>query len=69
MPIANKHNLLELKHGHKMGSNIEKQCSSLLKNADLTHLMFVVGNHFMRTYYTVFDRDNHQIGLALANNH
>ena len=28
--------------------------------------MFMVGNHFMRKYYTVFDMDRDMIGLADA---
>jgi len=29
--------------------------------------IFVIGDTFMRKYYTVFDRDQRRIGFALAN--
>jgi hypothetical protein len=28
--------------------------------------MFLVGDVFMRKYYTIFDRDNNKVGLAKA---
>jgi len=28
--------------------------------------MFLVGDVFMRKYYTIFDRDSNKVGLAMA---
>lgn len=41
-------------------------CASTIMKMDISHDMFLVGDVFMRKYYTVFDRDNDQVGLAPA---
>jgi len=33
---------------------------------DLDQNMFLVGDIFMRKYYSIFDRDNDRIGIAKA---
>jgi hypothetical protein len=33
---------------------------------DISHKMFLVGDVFMRKYYTIFDRDTNRVGLAQA---
>jgi hypothetical protein len=42
-------------------------CASTIMTMNISKNMFLVGDVFMRKYYTIFDRDNDRIGLALAN--
>jgi hypothetical protein len=44
----------------------KKQCSSTIMTMDITKQMFLVGDVFMRKFYTIFDRENHRVGLAEA---
>lgn len=45
-------------------SQFKAQCYGTLMQMDLKNGMFLVGDSFMRKFYTVFDRDNDRIGLA-----
>jgi len=44
-----------------------KACASKIMTMDIKEKMFLVGDIFMRKYYTIFDRDNDKVGLAEAN--
>ena len=48
------------------GSKSIKACSSTIMTMDISHKMFLVGDVFMRKFYTIFDRDNDKVGLATA---
>ena len=48
------------------GTKSIKACSSTIMTMDISHKMFLVGDVFMRKFYTVFDRANDRIGLAEA---
>lgn len=41
-------------------------CGSTIQAMDISKKMFLVGDVFMRKFYTVFDRDNDRVGLAEA---
>ena len=56
-----------LKQHHKKQKNQPMQaCASTIMTMDIAKEMFLVGDIFMRKFYTVFDRENDQIGLAEA---
>ena len=41
-------------------------CASTIMKMDIKKEMFLVGDVFMRKFYTIFDRDNNKVGLARA---
>lgn len=41
-----------------------KKCLGTMVEMDLDHDLFLVGDLFMRKYYSIFDRDHDRIGLA-----
>jgi hypothetical protein len=48
-------------------SQAKDSCSSVVSALDLGNPnTFIVGDIFMRKFYTVFDRDNDRVGIALA---
>ena len=48
------------------GSKAIKACASQIMTMDIKAEMFLVGDVFMRKFYTIFDRDENKVGLALA---
>jgi len=41
-------------------------CASTIMKMDISKEMFLVGDIFMRKFYTIFDRQNNRVGLAIA---
>ena len=52
----------DIKAGKK--SKVVKACASMIMPMDISKKMFLVGDVFMRKYYTIFDRDENRVGLA-----
>jgi len=55
--VDRKHHKRDTKHA----------CASTIMHMDIKKSQFLVGDVFMRKFYTIFDRDNDRVGLALAN--
>jgi hypothetical protein len=52
-------------HSHAHSSSGLK-CASTIMPMDIRKSMFLVGDVFMRKYYTIFYRQNDRVGLAQA---
>lgn len=50
----------------KFGKSGSMKCASTIMTMNIARQMFLVGDVFMRKYYTIFDRENDRIGLAEA---
>jgi len=58
---ADRHKKIHVTQG--TGDN---HCASTIMTMDIAKDMFLVGDIFMRKFYTIFDRDNNRVGLATA---
>lgn len=57
----------ERHHASKaVNDEVKKACTSSIMSMNIKDDMFLVGDIFMRKFYTIFDRDNDKVGLALA---
>ena len=48
------------------GDSAKTVCASTIMKMDIKKEMFLVGDIFMRKFYTIFDRDNNRVGIAKA---
>ena len=64
-PPKKENTTVTLATGKKETKEIDV-CSTTIAVTSLAQEMFLVGSRFMRRYYTVFDRDQERIGLALS---
>ena len=70
-PEANVMIAADSEKKHHASAEVNKQmksaCSSSIMQMNIKNEMFLVGDIFMRKFYTIFDRDNDRVGLATAN--
>ena len=50
-----------------VNAEMKTMCPSSIMKMKIKDNQFLVGDIFMRKFYTIFDRDNDRVGLALAN--
>ena len=56
---------IKSRKGHGSGDPVTA-CASTVMAMDISKEMFLVGDVFMRKFYTIFDRDADRVGLAEA---
>jgi len=56
----------KLSSNGQSSSGSKTVCASTIMKMDIKKEMFLVGDVFMRKFYTIFDRDNNKVGLARA---
>ena len=56
---------IKSRKGHGSGDPVTA-CASTVMAMDISKEMFLVGDVFMRKFYTIFDRENDKVGLATA---
>ena len=56
--------LVQQDRSHHRTSQGPHACASTVMAMDISKEMFLVGDIFMRKFYTIFDRDNDRVGLA-----
>jgi hypothetical protein len=56
---------IKSRKGHGSG-DATTACASTVMAMDISKEMFLVGDVFMRKFYTIFDRENDRVGLAEA---
>jgi len=61
-----RHHKTHLEQNEEKGGSGDMACASTIMTMDISKEMFLVGDVFMRKFYTVFDRDNDRVGLAEA---
>jgi cathepsin D len=65
-PEAAANVAIENERVHTGESKESMACASTIMTMDIAQKMFLVGDVFMRKYYTIFDRENDRVGLAEA---
>lgn len=53
-------------NGQSSTGSSKTVCASTIMKMDIKKEMFLVGDVFMRKFYTIFDRDNNKVGIARA---